>query len=159
MLKIIISCLLAASLPNEKITYQRLTWNDFMEVKQLEDADAETSTSITYYYNFDGKKTSFKAYCYFNKNNSYVAFGKQTAYLLNHEQRHFDITHIYAVKLQKEFNKHSNLTFDESEVIYKKVIAQWDAFQELYDLETDNSQDKDKQKLWDYKISGMIINN
>lgn len=149
--------LLFIFLSNENISYDKLKWSDFKEVSKLNDAVAESSTSIMYDYYSTGAKSNIKVYCLFNKNKSFVLNGEKTAYLLNHEQKHFDITYLYSLKLKNEFNKYNYVTGEMADEIYNKIISEWDAFENLYDLETDHSKNKEQQEVWDAKVSGLIL--
>ncbi|GAB4259870.1 MAG: hypothetical protein Kow0079_16880 [Vicingaceae bacterium] len=76
-------------------------------------------------------------------------------FVLKHEQGHFDITEIYARKIRKKLYykkfKRSNFTkyFNN---IYNKNETEKNAYQLLYDRETNLSRNYQKQKEWDKKI-------
>ena len=63
---------------------------------------------------------------------SFYRKSKATAYLLNHEQRHFDITYIYAIELVKRLKSNSCQTVDDAVRIYNEVMNEWELFQDKY---------------------------
>ena len=94
--------------------------------------------------------------CAFNKNNSIVMQGHKNDYILNHEQRHFDISYLFAKKFVNELNSRRNMNTEEIDQLYNKIIAEWNAYQDLYDEETKNSVYKEGQDLWNRKIEHDI---
>lgn len=133
-----------------------LTWADFKVVKTLNDASAETTTEISYSYEETNGKVSIDVYCTMDKKQSFVVEGKQTPYLLNHEQRHFDISYYYAKLLHKRFNEAKSLTESKAKYTYNKTIIEWSGEQDLYDKETDHSINVKNQGLWDKKIDKLL---
>lgn len=138
---------------------KRLTWDDFRVVNVLNDASAETSTEISYSFEETNGKIKVSVYCSFDKKRSFVVKGKQTFYLLNHEQRHFDLSHIYANLLYQRLLQNENLTEEKVKYIHGKAIAEWQDIQDRYDLETEHSIDATKQEMWDRTIDKMLKNN
>jgi len=138
--------------PND-IPYRKLTWNDFVKVKRLPDASAEVSTTISYDY---VSNEPVKVHCIIERDKSFVETKSINDYLLNHEQRHFDLTYIYSRKLAFLLKSQSNLTEEKVKEIYDNIIAEWDAEQAMYDEQTDNSINKEKQDLWDRFIDKQL---
>ena len=91
-----------------------------------------------------------------DKNNSNVVKESKTDYILNHEQRHFDLSFIYAMKFVDELKKQPTLTLDDIDIIYNKIFNEWTTCQNQYDMETKNSVNKEMQTIWDEKISGQL---
>ena len=60
--------------------------------------------------------------------------------VLSHEQRHFDITKIYADILLYKLNKIKSSDEKFIQSIYVNVTEEWNYVQELYDSETDHSR-------------------
>lgn len=78
--------------------------------------------------------------------------------LLNHEQKHFDISEIYAREAMQEL-LNVKLTKNYKEEIRKLVQEKFkaaEAFQHLYDAETRNGEDFEAQQEWDNKIAGRL---
>lgn len=89
---------------------------------------------------------------------SYVKKGMETEYLLNHEQRHFDIAELYARKLRMEISKMKYSTSIQDSVIsaYHSSHVDYKQFQTKYDEETNHSGDKVKQNEWDVQIDSLL---
>jgi predicted secreted Zn-dependent protease len=83
----------------------------------------------------------------------------KTDYILAHEQGHFDITEIFARKLNEalqnyEFNKK---TFRKDiNDIYQAIVKQKEEYQKMYDGETDHSRNKKIQYEWLEKIQELL---
>lgn len=81
-------------------------------------------------------------------------------YLLNHEQKHFDITEIYARKLRKmlidTFFKTETISRMEIPKIIRSNNKALNNYQDLYDQETNHSRNKENQSLWDKKIDDEL---
>jgi len=134
---------------------KRLTWNDYLaEPSSLSDAAAITSTALGIEYHIRNMVLSYKITCRFSKTRSW---GKhKTAYILQHEQGHFDITEIFARKLAKEIKAYKfnpRKYQDDLGKIYKKVMDEKEEYQNKYDTETDYSRNKEKQAEWLKKIN------
>jgi len=131
-------------------SYRRLNWNDFRSVpKRNTDAVASTSTSLGIAYQVKNSLLTYQVTCNFSKTKSWGLV--KTAYILAHEQGHFDITEIYARKLHQalqsyNFNKR-NYKQDVNQA-YKKIVTEKEAFQEIYDKQTDHSRNKKEQAVW-----------
>ncbi len=150
MLYILIAILF--NIQNE-VSYKQLTFADFKLKKQTDNTVAESSTSIG--YNYDGYKT-VTVFCQFNKAESYITHKGMTPYILHHEQKHFDITYIYANKLISELQKQQVLTIEIVESIYEKILSEKDKVQSQYDNETNYSENKELQAVWDLKIDKLL---
>ena len=72
-----------------------------------------------------------------------------------HEQGHFDITEIYARKLDnalRDYNFNPKRFKTDLDEIYKDIMEEKEELQNQYDLETDYSRNKEKQTEWLKKI-------
>jgi len=138
---------------------RKLTWEDFKGIPDTSDKAAAASTASTLGYNYTYTPDTtfhFFTYAIFVKNYSWVKEGwDRTAYELNHEQRHFDITEIYARKLAMAFKRYK-LNKNDRKRIYDSLSTEWDKIQDLYDKETKHSINIEKQKEWDKKIDGLL---
>ena len=138
----------------------KLTWNDFKgEAHDDDPADALTySSNQTTFQSFGlGNRIEVEGFvtCYFIKTKSWVKHAKESDYLLNHEQRHFDLAEVGARELRKKFKqshftnenfkKETSLLINETDEKYKKLQVQ-------YDTETNHSRIEDKQEEWNKKI-------
>ena len=107
----------------------------------------------------DGTEINIGVYCYFSKPDSWVAKGSNNAYILSHEQLHFDITYIIAksflerIKREKITPQNINTIVPR---IYQECNAQMTAMQEQYDASSKHGIDKEKQTWWYNKITEML---
>lgn len=137
-----------------------LNWGYF-KVKPSDNAEHAAQSNIgistSCSYNLNGAVISIRGS--FNRSNSWVKDDCKNAYILNHEQRHFDITEIYARKFRKELGetpmtfKNFNATFT---ALYAKIVAEHNSYQDLYDNESNHSIDEAKQIAWDNRIDAEL---
>jgi predicted secreted Zn-dependent protease len=137
---------------------RRLTWEDFKGKPDPASGNAAlTNSGINVEFGISDKKLTHTIKCRFNKEKSWGRI--KTAYILNHEQGHFDITEIHARLLHKEL---SGYQFNAKTVnqdinnIYNGVMKLHVTAQRNYDLETNHSLDSTQQSLWDNKITSML---
>jgi Bacterial protein of unknown function (DUF922) len=136
----------------------RLGWSDYKGSPDPNSGAAATTTSyLGIEYNFKNNTVTYKIVCRFSKNKSWGLY--KTNLILEHEQGHFDITEIFARKLNKEtgeykFNKSSYQR--DLQKIYNDIVKEKEKFQNQYDKETDFSRNKEKQTGWLKKIDKML---
>ena len=137
---------------------RKLSWADYKAMPNPDsDAAASTTTYLGINYNITSRSFSYKIYSRFSKTRSWGLH--KTAYILSHEQGHFDIAEIFARKLHKkmseyEFNKKTyNKDLDK---IYRDVTKEKEDTQNQYDKETNHSINKTEQLLWLKKIAAML---
>jgi hypothetical protein len=127
----------------------KTSWDNYETVKKEKSyALAETTSGIGYYWN--GDKTIDVNFV-FNTSKSWVLETAKTKETLNHEQRHLDITYLYALKLVKELRDCQPQSDREAQKIYWRVDKELWEVQNDYDLESNN-----KQPQWDKKIDSLI---
>lgn len=137
---------------------KRLTWEDFQcEPKRGTDAVASTSTSLGIAYQMQGGTLTYHITCNFSKVKSWGLM--KTDYILAHEQGHFDITEIFARKLNEalmnyEFNRRT-FKRDINE-IYQNIVRQKEEYQKMYDGESDHSRNRRTQYDWLVKIQQLL---
>jgi predicted secreted Zn-dependent protease len=137
---------------------KRLVWEDFLcEPKRGTDAVASTSTSLGIAYQLTDGELKYRITCNFNKEKSWGLL--KTDYILAHEQGHFDITEIFARKLNEalanyKFNKRT-FKRDISQ-IYQSIVEQKESLQKMYDGETDHSRNRKMQYDWLEKIENLL---
>ncbi|NQX86028.1 MAG: DUF922 domain-containing protein [Flavobacteriaceae bacterium] len=73
---------------------------------------------------------------------------------LFHERLHFDITELHARKLRKRIHqtKFTNAINTEMKLLYTAINKELSAMQNLYDIETEHSQNIEAQRAWERKI-------
>ncbi|MEO9070191.1 MAG: hypothetical protein ABI261_04100 [Ginsengibacter sp.] len=145
---------------------KKLTWKDFQgAVTPNVPWGAITASGFSFDSGMtdDGSNLDITVgvYTFFIKNDSWKKPDINSAYHLEHEQHHFDITRLYAEKLVDEIKK-AHFTADNYKKllnsIFDKVYNENMAVQHEYDSETKNSMDVDKQKEWNQKISAEVEN-
>lgn len=137
---------------------RRLTWEDFKcaPVRNTE-AVALTSTSLGISYKVKDNRFIYDINCSFSKRHSWGLM--KTPYILAHEQGHFDITELFARKLHQRLQDYrfNERTFKQDiSNIYQQVVKEKEAFQELYDGQTDHSRKKVKQEEWLVHIEALL---
>ncbi len=139
-------------------TGKKLAWGDYKSKPDARsDAAASTATYLGINYSISGTSLSYKITCSFSKDRSWGRY--KTEYILSHEQGHFDITEIFARKLNQRigayrFDRNNYKT--DLQKIYQNILDEKEQFQNQYDEETDFSRNKDKQAEWLIKIAKML---
>lgn len=157
LLSIILSCL--SFLPKkESIIWEgekQLKWSDFKaRAPRASSYEALSAVGISAGLSFNEQELNINVESFFTPKLSWTK-DKKSLYLLNHEQKHFDISEIHARKLRKEFSetkwniKSASKTFNK---LLKKYSAEENAMQEKYDKESKHSINKDIQEVWNKKI-------
>lgn len=161
--------LLLNAAPNEvEIPYDAnrpLVWEDFKQRAANKSLfKAYSYTGIRYVVDApDGKHVEIETLPYFVPDKSWVNKDFKNEYLLNHEQRHFDLTAIHAQildSLLRPYETEVSRFMDDNlikgvEQIFDDVYAQLEEAQAQYDKETEHSIQRDKQEEWDAKIDSL----
>lgn len=138
---------------------KKLTWADYKgKVTTSTDAAASTATYLGIEYSFNNNGFGYKITCSFSKNKSWGLH--KTAYILAHEQGHFDIAEIFARKLNKQMREYKfdkNSFKEDLKEIYTTITAEKEQTQNSYDKETNHSINKEKQAEWLKKIDELLI--
>lgn len=139
---------------------RKLNWEDFSgEVPADSKFDALTHSAID--MTFNGEKTTlkFNVQTIFDPDKSWKKEGV-TAYILKHEQVHFDITEYYSRVLRKKLKTRRFKSFDtvEKEVMnmFNQTFDEAAKMQVKYDDDTKHSQNKNKQAKWNKKVKKML---
>lgn len=150
---------------------RRLSMNDFQLVKDNttrldHNVTALTRTGITYYLSVNGsrgmvqitvKATVHKAHT-FLKEKVLKFTPVRRAQLLGHEQKHFDISEVFARRTVKELQT-LRLTKNYKDEITRFVNEKFkeaEAYQHLYDRETQHGENIDAQVKWDRVIADEL---
>jgi hypothetical protein len=146
--------------PNKK-----LVWADFKGTPGPPSVVAAI-TSSGFGYKAGMRSTNGKGeinvsvYCYFSKPNSWVRKTKTTAYILNHEQHHFDATYICTKRFIEKIRTANLTTTNMNDVLaklYKQCSIEMRKMQADYDGETMNGQLKDKQEKWNTFFDNALL--
>lgn len=141
---------------NKKI---RLTWKFFDGTPVKHGTDgfiqtaAATASTFCYTYNITQNTLNLHAFAVFNTQRSWVQ--KKSKYILNHEQRHFDISEIYSRKFKKkvmQINFENVNPGDTINALYQDYIKKSYAAQNKYDNETNHGMNKESQTAWNTMI-------
>jgi len=137
---------------------RKLTWNDYKASPDPNsDAAASTTSYLAIEYNISSSSFGYKIQSRFSKTRSWGLH--KTAYILSHEQGHFDIAEIFARKLNKEMSeyKFNKRTYQQDlNKIYNKILDEKEKMQNDYDKETNHSIKKEEQAEWLKKIAKML---
>jgi hypothetical protein len=162
ILYLLLPLLSAGQARNEELIFwkedMKLRWADYKGKSDPSvGAAASTATYLGIDYNFSPKGLTYKITCSFSKNKSWGLH--KTAYILTHEQGHFDIAEIHARILNKKMAAYKfdrNTYKTDLRKIYEEVIAEKEMMQNKYDEETNHSIEKDKQAEWNLKIKALL---
>jgi hypothetical protein len=96
---------------------------------------------------------------FFQKSKSWFKENGRNTNVLAHEQTHFDITAIKACELaaalrEATLTPQNYQTFPEE--IYRKYVQETNDEQEAYDNDTNHGTIKEKQAIWEKKISERV---
>lgn len=111
---------------------KQIQWNSFRGTPNSDTSGARISTSFNVEVlkvNIWNGKLLFKAYALMDPFKSWVKPGYADQYTLQHEQTHFNITQIYARRLQTELNK-MKLKFRKSTLI-QATLTKWQSKMEV----------------------------
>lgn len=144
---------------------RKLAWKDFKGVVPKNDrAAAVTASGITYQFSSQGTKDTmdidFKVSTFFYPNKSWYQPHVCDSFILGHEKLHFDISELYARKMRERLEA-ANFTQNvraEVKMIYREILEELEAYQDLYDEETNFSRDSMQQSLWTVKIREALRN-
>ena len=140
---------------------RKLAWSDFQgNVPAAAPWGAMTASGFSFNSSMNEYENnlhiSVGVYTFFTKHDSWKKPEINSAYHLEHEQHHFDITRLYAQKLVNEIKKADFTKSNYRKLLYSifdRVYAESLAYQREYDQETKNSMNIEKQKEWNKKIS------
>src|SRR5205085_4349504 len=93
------------------------------------------------------------------RKDSWVKTNNKTKYILNHEQRHFDLAYIYTLRFISRLQKanYTNTNYASViEKIYNETATEMAQMQNEYDGQTDHSRKPDKQAEWNAKIGKLL---
>jgi len=148
-----------------------LTWTDFQASEKPSKFDAKTVSNTRCRERFayrlvdtskiDSYVIEFKVKSVMDRSGSWVDPAYKTQALLEHEQLHFDITEYFARQMLKEFQKGSYTRKFRNEIddIKKRIIANRNTVQMLYDQQTNHSLNGNVQSKWNKYVKVLLENN
>ncbi len=151
---------------NGSTKYRLLTWDDFSGKPDKNSTyQANTYWGISYGFkgaDFAGDTVKFKGLAVtlkFDETKSWVKEGKQTVYLLKHEQVHFDIGLICHKEIIKAINNTVFFKADFREklrTIFSDTMKKYHLMQLQYDEESDHSKNEANQQKWNDIIAKAL---
>lgn len=133
-----------------------LRWSDFKGTpKRSSQEEAMTDSGMSIELKCDGKTSTAVIKSYFNPLKSWTK-DKQSAYLLRHEQLHFDITELFVRRLRAQlvqFGDDCEKLNAHLEDFYNRNYKEFVAYQDRYDRESNHSINKEKQAYWEEKVA------
>lgn len=146
----------------------KLSWPDFKGKVPADNSNTRVAAITMSGFGFSASLSSsggkgelnIKVYCFFNKNRSWVRPGKTTAYILNHEQHHFDISYIAACIFIDKLQSAVITTKDYNNLltrIYDECIETMNKMQDDYDGQTRNGQEVTVQEKWNKFIDDKML--
>lgn len=137
----------------------KLTWGDFMGTPKMHsDFVAQTVSVIEQSYTCNHGEFQFDIKAKFNRERSWTKTYRNKEVLL-HEQKHFDLTEIYARKMRKAYlglNDPCQYSMDDLGLIYDEYFEELKNIQNQYDAETDHGLKKQRQLEWNAMIERKL---
>ncbi len=103
-----------------------------------------------------GGKTSIQieVSCSFDRDESWMKEKGKDAHILAHEQHHFDISYLHALRFMEKLRQQrfSQDAMNEIRRIYDETVAELQAMQNQYDRDSDHGIVKDRQAAWGEKV-------
>jgi len=133
----------------------RLSWQNFEAAPDYNiDFSANTNSGMSYSWNYStrsGKpELAHEVKSNFYLDLSWVKDVNNPAYLLAHEQLHFDITELHARKLRKRLAEYEigRRIRQDLKILYNITEAERVAMQNRFDKETSHSENKEAESRW-----------
>jgi hypothetical protein len=137
----------------------KLTWDDFKGKPDASSAyKANTETEVAIQIKTKGEAATIIIECFFIKNASWTK-DINNAFLLGHEQTHFNISEIGARKFRQKLKgkTFSAKTFQrELNNMRSETGKESKAMQAEYDKETEHSVNEAAQKKWNKKVTDEL---
>lgn len=144
---------------------RKLVWTDF-KGRPFKTAWAAATTASGIAYEFstsgtsDAPELTINVVTYFYPEKSWYREELCDSIVLGHEQLHFDISELYARKMQKRLAETKFTKNIKSEIgaIFRQINRELGQFQNRYDHETNFSRDLEKQRFWNKMIAEALVN-
>jgi hypothetical protein len=146
----------------------KLKWTDFQGTPDTASRLAAFSKcKVAQNYGSEGNTIlTYSVKCLFLRDQSWAKPGADlTKKLLKHEQKQFDLAEVCARKLSKEYHDYttthiqSDSTTRDMGLILRKALNDYKNNNDLYERETKQGTDKDKQKQWNKQIKHDLKKN
>lgn len=135
---------------------QKLTWADFRGPRTKgRSYVASTASGISFSYSHKEVNGvidyDYTVTCHFYPNESWYDKTRASAYILKHEQTHFDISELHARMLRKRISE-ANFSLNvkvEIRTLYDAAEVDRRVMQNRFDSESDHSKNKEMEYRWE----------
>jgi Bacterial protein of unknown function (DUF922) len=144
-----------------------LTWGDFTGKPDINtNHEANTYWSLNFSYQgflYKGDTVQIKGLSVnlvLDQKRSWVKSGKETVWLLKHEQGHFDIGLICQKEIIDQLNStvfHKSELPEKLHAVFNSILNNYRSLSLKYDEETNHSQNHAKQSTWNDFFVGELI--
>lgn len=120
---------------------------------------AVTSSGMKSSAEYRGGKMKVEVGSTFDPQKSWMAATSRTPYILNHEQRHFDITEIFTRLMRRRMNAEIRTPEElksKFRPVWNEVYRQYEKFQEDYDARTRHGLNEEVQQNYNTLIDSML---
>jgi len=121
------------------------------------------SSGITLYYRYsilaDVDSFSFKTYCIFDRQASWLNRTYLCENLMEHEQGHFNIGEIFRRKLDSVYHNYKPRKYfigEDLKALFNSIKVEMYVFDADYDIACARPPDPAQQKIWTKKILDML---
>ncbi len=142
---------------------QKLTWVDFRGPRTKGGSYvASTASGISFSYSHKEVNGvidyDYTIKCHFYPNESWYDAKRATAYILKHEQTHFDISELHARLLRKRISEanFSNNVKTEIRALYDAAEVDRRVMQNRFDSESDHSKNKEMEYRWETFVEKQL---
>jgi hypothetical protein len=137
----------------------KLKWEDFQASPDTTAiALAVCASEITYTYKIVDGKLTYTIDCFFDKKKSWIKYNLIA--ITDHEQGHFDISKLFALKLAEKFKSYNvtnaHLVYQDLRNIYNSIIQERTVMHSKYDQETKSTTSDELQKQFISNIRRQI---
>ncbi len=137
-----------------------LTWKDFQGVPYVNKPNIAAVTTSLIQYRWMCKDGYLRTHCkaVFLKDESWVRLDSKNKRVLGHEQGHFNITEVYARKLQIMMDQRKYGCDEEAklEADIEEVLEKWRDLETRYDKSTAYSLNVKMQRQWDKYVADLL---
>ena len=153
----------------DKIYWEQdgLKWADFRgTVNKDSKFDANTNAGLSFAWGLRSENNviefNYDVSSYFNPLLSWVKPESDKAYLLKHEQLHFDITELHARKLRKKLSEVNSISLSKDPKaiinrIYQEVENERKNMQLQFDKDSKHSLDKEGEARWQNFVRAEMV--
>ena len=162
-LRFILSSYILKDKEEEIIIWQEdrsLTWNDFRGTPESRNSVASIYYNINTLLTQEKDNSKIEIKAIFFPTRSWKRKDRDDRSILTHEQKHFDITELFARKLRKKVKAGRYKSFRDLVNIMDKLYEENDRAMEIcqdeYDRQTDHSRNGTMQKEWNKRIEKAL---